>query len=314
MSKSRRNERKPVLQSGDRERGVAGSGNEGLVVGKRNPDPKYKQSFGSELTTQNEIFPHPTFRLGRLPRKASVKSLIMANYTANVPEPPKATNFWSRRKGFVPETWGNDTEGCCTIASQANMFRRFERLELKSQTIVIATEEVHRAYRSMTDELYGGGDTGAYEEDALSRSRNPKTCLHDIKGRPLLIDAFIRANPANQIETKQAIAMAAGHGVKFCINLPLGFQELVDQGKDWDYPDNTPLLGRWMAGSWGGHSVFAIDYSDRGVLAEQTWGILPQWISWRAWAAYVDELHVVIDSADAWRSKKTGLNIKLSRM
>jgi hypothetical protein len=50
------------------------------------------------------------------------------------------------------------------------MFRRFERIE-RRRTINLDDQEVIDKYLAMTSRLYGGGDTGAYEEDALSCSR-----------------------------------------------------------------------------------------------------------------------------------------------
>jgi hypothetical protein len=260
----------------------------------------------NHFATINEQTVHPNRRLGRLPRKSDVRSLMLAHFLTDTDPPPTKTSFWVKKTKFTPETWGNDEEGCCTIAKQANMFRRFQRIEHRA-TIEITQQEVHTVYRRMTDELYGGGDTGAYEEDALSRSRNPDTALRDTKLRPLTIDAFLRINPANQLELKRAVAMAAGHGIAICINLPVGFSNI--EGHDWDFPDNTPLIGDWLPGSWGGHSMWAIEYDPLGLWLEHTWGIPPQRITWRAAAAYIDESHTVIDSVDSWRRRGVPLEL-----
>jgi hypothetical protein len=245
--------------------------------------------------------------LGRIAAKSDPRALHLVNFLmkapADLPDPPKRTTFWTKRAQFEPETWGNDQYGCCTIAKQANMFRRFERLERK-QTIAIAAEEVVSKYFAMTTALYGGGDTGAYETDALDRSRREETCLRDTRNHPLLIDAYVRVDASDHIALRRAIAMAAGHGIAICINLPAAFQQLSTV--PWDIPDGQQPVGEWQAGTWGGHSMWAVEYDEFGILLEHTWKRPPQRLSWRAAALYLDEAHLVIDSADAWRKKTKG--------
>jgi hypothetical protein len=243
--------------------------------------------------------------LGRIARRSDPRTLQLAHFAPKAADLklPVATNFWTKRTPFPPRVWGNDRYGDCTIAKQANMFRRFERLERRA-TIEIDDDEVVSKYLAMTAALYGGGDTGAYEEDALNRSRNADTALRDKAGHPLLIDAYLSVDPGDQIAIRRAIALANGHGIAFCINLPAAFQA-IEPPDAWDLPAGQPATGDYLPGSWGGHSMWSIDYTAAGIVAEHTWGIKPQIITWRAVAAYVDEIHITIDSVDAWR-KKTG--------
>ena len=182
------------------------------------------------------------------------------------------------------------------------MFRRFERLEMK-QTIKVEESMVHKRYREMTDVLYGGGDTGAYETDALDRSRREETCLYSIHNRPLLIDAYIRVDPWDHRAVRHAMHMAAGKGIAICINLPAAFAS-IRPPKPWDVPADQPPVGVWAPGSWGGHSMWAFEYDERGIWLEHTWDLPAQLLTWRAAGFYMDEAHIVIDRVNEWRQRK----------
>lgn len=187
------------------------------------------------------------------------------------------------------------------------MFRRFQRLEHK-RTVTIETATVHSVYRQMTSDLYGGGDTGAYEEDALNRSRSVDTCLHDSKNRPLLIDGYSRIDPKDLDAVRLAIAMASGKGIAICFNLPTAIWTMDDSGT-WDIPAGQQLIDDWLPGSAGGHSMWAIDYNKKGLIVEQTWEIPEQLVTWEFVSAYMDEAHSVIDSVDSWKRVK-GFDLK----
>lgn len=240
--------------------------------------------------------------LGKLPAKAGVKALMYRAFARITAPVPKATNFWVKRKPFPTESWGNNEEGCCTIAKQANMFRRFERLERRNTTITISPEEVHRVYRDLTERLYGGGDTGAYETDALDASRRETTCLRDSKGRPLLIDAYLRVDPKDIQAIKHALFTAGGHGLAVCVALPMAYA-FLEPPEDWGTPDDGKFVQEWEPWSWGGHSMWAVDYDDKGLWLEHTWNLPLQRITWPAVSAYVDEVHICIDSVNAWKKR-----------
>jgi hypothetical protein len=247
--------------------------------------------------------------LGKLPAKAGPKALMYRSFATLTTTVPEKTNYWVKRKPFTPQTWGNDQEGCCTIAKQANMFRRFERLELKNQTIVIPTQEVHRVYRDLTSRLYGSGDTGAYETDALDCSRREATALRSDKGRPLILDAYLRVDPKDLQAVRNAMYTAGGHGLAVCLALPMAYQE-IEPPNDWTTPpEGTAFVNEWEPYSWGGHSMWAVDYDKFGVWLEHTWGIPLQRITWAAFSAYCDECHIVIDSVDKWRRTRTSIDI-----
>ena len=243
----------------------------------------------------------PDRRLGKGPAKAGPKALLFANYISPLVI-PQETNFWHKRVKFPFETYGNREHGCCTIASQALFAMKMERIEQR-RTIDFADEEVLRVYYNLTSRLYGGGDTGAYEEDALSNWRKPDLTFRDKRGRPYTIDAYTKINHTNILEIKKAIYLSGGHGIKLCFNLPWAWASTYR----WDVPENQALVGDWVPGSWGGHSMCsAHDYDEGGIWVDHTWGVPPGYVTNAGLAAYCDEAHHVIDSINTWK-KKTNL-------
>lgn len=272
-----------------------------------------------QADTPNEHIVVPGQRLGKRPAKANVNTLHLGDFMRRTTpiRLPEATNFWTRRKDFSKDTYGNTKEGCCTIASQIHAARRAERLEQRrtlGEKQGFTEAECHRVYRAMTARLYGGGDTGAYEEDALSNWRKPDLTFRDAKGRPYTIDAFTRVNPKNLTEFKTAMVLSGKLGLKICLNLPRAWARLKPPQK-WDVsrrPDGSiDLTGDWAPGSWGGHSLYSEDYTREGAILVHTWGLEDQIVTWAAIAAYADESHSVIDSVNAW--KRRGAN-RLLRM
>lgn len=213
---------------------------------------------------------------------------------------PESQTYWKSRAPIPIRDYGNLENGCCTIAKQAVAATRMERLEQK-RTIEVTKDEVLRVYYNMTKRLYGGGDTGAYETDALDNWRNPDLTFRDTKGNPLTIDAYLRLNPYDFDEMKAALALSGAKGIAVCYNLPAAYstREMSPPAK-WDVPE-TSLIGKWMPGSWGGHSLWEHGYNKEGRTPDHTWLCPPNLVTWRALAAYCDEAHVVIDSLDSWR-------------
>ncbi len=246
--------------------------------------------------------------LGKLPARSDTRMLLFANYLAPVKAIPAKSSYWKARANFAHRTFGNTEYGDCTRASQAQLSMRMERLEQK-RSPVITDEEIIRVYLAMTAELYGGGDTGAYELDALRFWRNPEKTFNDTKGRPLTIDAFTRVNHLDREEMKAAIYLSGSHGIKICMNLPQAFSRI----NQWHVSDGIPLLGDFMPGSWGGHSMMIDDYDEYGLNHPTTWGMPDIKISWQALAAYCDEAYVVIDSVNSWK-KKVGKSVNISKI
>lgn len=252
--------------------------------------------------------------LGKMPAKSEVTLLRFAQFVKgrNVAMmlPPKY-DFWKGKAKFPGRIYMNDSEGDCTRASQANLATRMERIETK-RTINLNDEEISRVYNEMTTRLYGGGDTGAYEIDALNCWRNPDHTFKDEKGRPLTIDAYTRINQLDHDEIKLAIYAAGAKGIKLCINLPEAYQS-IDPPNPWVTPLAGPLTGIWLPGSWGGHSLMANAYDSKGIRLVHTWYKDPQlheqWITWEAIAAYCDEAYSIVDSIDSWRKSKVATSV-----
>lgn len=271
-----------------------------------------QHEFGAEGTAShplqrrnppNEYLHLNGLRLGRLPRKSDTRALLLNRFAALDTKPPVRTRFWEPRSGFPLRIFGNDRYGCCTRASQAQEAMRFERIEQR-RTVEITDDEVIRVYTEMSDRLYGGGDNGAFETDALDCWRRPEYTFKDTKGRALTIDSYLRINVSDLDELRRAIALSGAHGIKLCFNLPWAWAN-VSPPADWDVaPGGAPLTGDYLPGSWGGHSMYARDYDEVGPWVVHTWGIPDQRVTWAAVAAYCDETHLVIDSFDYWRTKK----------
>jgi hypothetical protein len=264
--------------------------------------------MSDQSSVANELNFVPERRLGRLPGKSTPKALMFDNFVKFLKLPAK-TNYWKQRAEIPIRTYGNTEYGSCTRSKQAVAATRMERIEQR-RLIEITDDEVIRVYREMSDRLYGGGDNGAYEDDALSEWRKPDTTFRDTKGSPYTIDAFLRINPKNIDEVKAAIALSGSKGIAVCFNLPWAFAK-IEPPNEWDLPSGQMLIGDWMPGSWGGHSQWAFDYSEQGIWLDHTWNMPPQLITWNAVATYMDEAHVVIDSVDSWR-KKTSTAAKIN--
>jgi hypothetical protein len=253
----------------------------------------------------NEAIVHNR-RLGRLPLKSTRKALQFSDFFKFI-EIPKTNTFWKRKATIPLRTYGNNQYGDCTRAKQAVAITRMERLEQR-KLVQITDDEVIRVYTDMSNRLYGGGDNGAYEDDALNEWRNPETTIRDINGNPYTIDAYLRINPFNHDEVRAALALSGAKGIAVCFNLPLAWNGPEDI---WVAPPDARYIGKWMPGSWGGHSMWMFsDYDKEGTFVDQTWGFGPTKVTWDGMAGFMDEAHLVIDSVNAWRKKATSPKVK----
>jgi hypothetical protein len=244
--------------------------------------------------------------LGKRPARGDARTLNFARFV-QLDRVPRAYDPWKKRAPFPARSFGNTRLGDCTRASQAIAAMRFERLETRA-TPQIADAEVERAYREGCQRHYGTtDDVGMYEVDALSDFRNPDYTFKDAHGRPITIDAFTQVNVRDRDEVKAAIALSGKWGIKVCLNLPAAYQAFEPPAA-WDAPPDGKFTGDWEPGSWGGHSLAADAYDDRGVRLCHSWYDGPgvvyhQMITWAGLAAYADEAYWLLDSVDAWRKR-----------
>jgi len=247
-----------------------------------------------------EVSAFKQVRLGRKPLKSTMRALSFVDFFKFV-QIPIAQTYWKHKQPLPHRSFGNIMYGDCTRAKQAVAIERMERLEQR-RLVTITDEEVIRVYKSMSDRLYGGGDNGAYEDDALNEWRNPDLTIRDTSGHPYTIDAYLRIDAKNPDQIRAGLALAGAKGIAICINLPMAFST-INPPAVWDVPEGQPLTGPWEPGSWGGHSMWAQGYDSDVLYVDSTWEMDTHLISWRAVAAYVDEAHLVIDSVDAWRKR-----------
>lgn len=261
----------------------------------------------------------PSKCLGKRPARGDARLLNFARFV-QLDRVPKAYDPWKRRAPFPARSFGNagpEGVGDCTRASQAIAAMRFERFETK-RTVSISDDEVKRVYREGCQRHYGTtDDVGMYELDALSDFRNPDYTFRDERGHPITIDAYTSVNHRDQDEVRAAIALSGKWGIKVCLNLPLGFQN-IEPPDVWDVPRDDegkprPLVGNWEPGSWGGHSLFADAYDIRGIRLVHSWFDggpeveYRQWLTWDAASCFIDEAYWLLDSIDAWRKRPVSM-------
>lgn len=254
----------------------------------------------NKTDSMNEI-PVKGLRLGKAPMRSDTRMLNLANFLKADIKVPEVFEPWKKRSTFPLRTFGNNEHGCCTRASQALLQMRLERIEGR-RTINVTDEELLRVYYEMTAKYYGGGDTGAFEMDALSCWRREDSTFKDVKGRPYTIDAFTRINQFQIDEVKKALFLGQSKGIKVCFNLPLAWSNIP--GGTWDIPEGQPAIGEYLPGSWGGHSTTGVGYNTKGVILLNSWGFKEQLVTWRAYATYSDENYLPVDSVNAWKKNK----------
>lgn len=262
--------------------------------------------------------------LGKKPARGHPLQLLYADFATKAAlTPPSTYDFWKGKAPLPARSFGNRTNGCCTRASQAVLSMRMERIEQR-RTVAPTDEEVLRVYYEMTARLYGGGDVGAYEIDALNAWRRSDQTFRDQRGRPYTIDAYVRVNHLNADEVRSAICASGAKGIKVCFALPLAWSRIdAASGQSWDAPHDPadprrilPLTGDWEPGSWGGHSLTADAYTPAGVRLAHTWydgsgktTVYHQAVTWDAWSVYADECYIAVDSINAWKKARAPVDL-----
>lgn len=264
----------------------------------------------SEKTSYEDLSLGGDKRLGKSPAKSHPKMLSASNYLGAEVIVPKKLNYWKKRKAIPILDYGNNEYGDCTIASQALLSFKME-LQERRRLISIPKENIVQTYFNLSNRLYGGGDNGAYELDALGNWRNPDYTFRDSKGNPITIDAYTKVNHGIIHEVKKAIFLAPAKSVKVCFNLPIAWSTTLT----WDIPDGQQPIGNYLPGSWGGHSMVAAEgYDETWLYLNHTWQVPNGKISWKAFSIFCDESYMVIDSVNAWKKKLSTKEFKASKL
>ena len=213
--------------------------------------------------------------LGRLPVRHDVRTLSLARYVSRskLPRAP-ATLDLTRR---VPEwpMYANDRLGDCTCAAAAHMIEAWtaaagQVVEVSEPAVIVAFEQV-----KLVDPVTG--EEGAVELDVLKFWRKKGIARHRI-------GAFA-AVPLNDRKLVRTSCYLFG-GLYIGLSMPLTAQ---DQDV-WDWTGS--LTGPARPGSWGGHAVDVVGYSDAG-LEVVTWGAL-KLMTWAFWRRYCDEAYCIL--------------------
>jgi len=214
---------------------------------------------------------------GRNPKREDPKgrSLMMANYVTNVPDPPLVVDNLDRvyRKLGINDTTllfpmlGNDQVGNCTLAGWGH----FKTLAngLVGRKVIPTTQETLNAYYKFTH----GRDTGCNELDIM---RKGKKC--GILGEK--IPLYVSVNPKNLKEVYQTIWLFGA--------IYIGFN--VEQACQDDFRNHIP----WTPGPLlnEGHCVVTPSYT-KDMFTNLTWGDKQDGtVAW--WNECVDEAWLII--------------------
>jgi hypothetical protein len=219
-------------------------------------------------------------KLGKKAARHDDRTLKFAKYAPPV-RPPASVN-WTN----IVKSWGmlgNDQCGDCTFAAVAHLLQSWE--ENNGVTGGTPTESsVVSAYASATgyDPRTGANDNGANMLDVLNRWTDP-----GLFGN--------RLGAYAKVETQHEVQLSTWWfgGVYVGIQLPISANDQINGHMPWVLPlDISPSN---EPGSWGGHCVPIVAYSDWGVTVV-TWGQL-QLASWGWLQVYMDEAYACLDLA-----------------
>ena len=231
-------------------------------------------------------------KLGKLAPRKDKRNLKLANYLPALPPIPDACD-WSC--GITD--WGmmlNSGIGDCTCAAAAHMLMQWTA---NAGVEIVPTDgSVLEAYSAITgyDPNHPDTDRGAIILDVLNYWRQTGIAGHKI-------GAYASVSPKNIEHIKASIYLFGG--CYLGVALPTAWQG----ARIWDIPRGG-LRGQGAPGSWGGHAVEAVSFSQTGMTVI-TWG-QPTLMTWNAATAYMDEAYALI-SNDFLKNGKTpgGLDI-----
>jgi hypothetical protein len=224
------------------------------------------------------VVDHSQMKLGRRPAKFDARVPKFSNYLASsrLPPPPPVCD-WSTKV----TQWGmlkNDEIGDCTAAGCGHAIQLWSA-NASAEANITDDDTISFYERSCGyDPANPDSDHGGVELDVLNYWQR-----NDFAGHKL--DAFASLDVGNRTNIKDAIWLTGG--VYIGVNLPISAQT-----QDvWDIPQQG-TAGDGKPGSWGGHAIYAVGFTDQYVTCV-TWGQLKT-MTWAFWNAYVEEAWTLI--------------------
>lgn len=227
--------------------------------------------------------------MGALPPKMDPRNLMTLRYMDTSKSPPPEYDYEKRFKSkFSP--YRGQTMGSCTISSQAEYTRRIEYPRRFGRDLYIPDDMVDNRYIDLSNRLYGGGDNGAYELDAVKDFvsggfRNVQATKRS--KWTYKIDGFAGVNPLD-IETLK-IAIATFKVIKICFAVHANmYHSSPTSVVVWD--PNSPIVGY--------HSMITDGYSDsvRTIFVPHTWSRPRQEFSYDYVLNAATEAYTLIDA------------------
>lgn len=225
-----------------------------------------------------EIEVVPGKRLGKGPKTVNAQTFMMVRYIdlAEIPKVP--TSFkWSP---FVPRwpMYANDRFGDCVFAEQGHHEQLWSAAG--GRPLTPTDQDVLGAYSALTGFRANdpNTDNGTVILDAMNYWRKV-----GIAGRK--IGAFCNVEEHNHSLLRAAMYLFGGLSLGF--DLPVAAQSMSSK---WTKPRS--MRGAGEPGSWGGHCVYAVDYTSKGIVIV-TWGQLVT-VSFGFFEAYCTEAWAAI--------------------
>jgi hypothetical protein len=222
-------------------------------------------------------------RLGKREKRIDTRTLKMAKYVTELPEPPQFAN-WLR-----PTSWpmfGNDTLGDCVEAASGHMIELWQ--SFMAPAAALPTDaQIITAYSGATGYVPGNPATDQGTDMLSFLNYWRKTGVGGQK-----IAAYVALKPGDLNELRLAVYLfgAAMIGVQ----LPISAQS---QPTGWSVP--AGLTGDGAPGSWGGHCIPVGAYYQSSPAADRnkviTWGEVIT-MSDYFYQCYSDEAYAVLSS------------------
>lgn len=242
----------------------------------------------------------------RYPGKYDDRTIRLRSVLRELPPIPAQydAEYAFNGKAFPARMWGNDYEGCCVIAAQANFTRVLEYVE-RGYGPHIADKDVHDTYRLQS----GGADTGLFMLDSVNAWRRDgwfiaggkeftphrRGCWHRPKPIPPEpnrehLDIFAFASVDSEDELRQAIFHL--HGACIAVKLPESADKQFQNGDIWS---EVP----WGTDITGGHAVYVKGYTKDNLFRCWTWK-REQLITEGFLRKYMYHSFALVDNKDPW--------------